>query len=176
LANLPPFRPGKVATVVIETPQGSASKLAYRPELGTFELSRVLPAGMAFPYDFGFIPSTLAADGDPIDVLVLMDSPVSPGCVVPSRLVGVIEANQTDPGGKPERNDRLIAVASCSGSHASTTSIKDLDGDLLDQIEAFFVDYNRLGGKVFKPLRRRGRRVAWRLAQSAHRLAVDGRR
>jgi inorganic pyrophosphatase len=173
LAGLAPFRAGRVATVVVETPRGSASKLAYRDDLGTFELERVLPAGMAFPFDFGFIPSTLAADGDPIDVLILIDAPLPPGCVVPTRLVGVIEASQTENDGTAERNDRLIGVAAGSGSHASTTSIKDLDDDHLGQIEAFFVDYNRLAGKDFRPLRRRGRRAAWRLAQAARKHAAD---
>ena len=76
--------------VVIETPKGSPNKLAFEPRYGTFVLKGVLPAGAVFPFDFGFVPSTRAEDGDPLDVLVLMDAPVFPGCIVPSRLVGVI--------------------------------------------------------------------------------------
>jgi inorganic pyrophosphatase len=76
--------------VVIETPKDSRNKYAFDSEDEVFVLKRVLPAGMAFPYDFGFVPSTLAEDGDPVDVLVLMDQPAFPGCVLKCRLVGVI--------------------------------------------------------------------------------------
>ncbi len=77
---------------------GSGNKLKYDPELGAFKLDRVLPAGMTFPFDFGFLPQTVAEDGDPLDVIVLLDSPAFPGCVVPARLIGNIEARQKDAG------------------------------------------------------------------------------
>ncbi len=77
--------------VIVETPRGSRNKLKYDEELGVFRLKKVLPTGMAFPHDFGFVPSTKAEDGDPVDVLVLMDESAYPGCVVESRLFGVIE-------------------------------------------------------------------------------------
>jgi len=109
LDRLEPFEDGCVL-VVIETPKGSPNKLAFEARFGTFVLKGVLPAGAVFPFDFGFVPSTRAEDGDPLDVLVLMDAPVFPGCVVPSRLVGVIEAERTEDG-KTERNDRVLAVA-----------------------------------------------------------------
>src|SRR5579884_1217798 len=72
--------------VVIETPKGSRNKYKFEPKLRSYALSNVLPEGMAFPYDFGFIPQTEADDGDPLDVLLLMDAPAFPGCVVESRL------------------------------------------------------------------------------------------
>ena len=78
--------------VVIETPRGARTKLAYDRERAAFVVKKVLPQGMSFPFDFGFIPSTAGDDGDPLDVLVLMDEPVPIGTVVPSRLIGVIEA------------------------------------------------------------------------------------
>lgn len=81
-------------TVIIETPKGSRNKFAFDPEERIFALRKVLPAGMSFPYDFGFVPSTLADDGDPLDVLVLMDEPAFPGCKLTCRLVGVIEGEQ----------------------------------------------------------------------------------
>jgi len=77
--------------VVIETPKGSRNKYAFDPEQKTFQLTKVLPAGMAFPYDFGFVPSTKAEDGDPTDVLVLMDEPAFPGCLLTCRVIGIIE-------------------------------------------------------------------------------------
>ena len=82
--------------VVIETPRGSRNKYRYDDDLGLFMLGGVLPAGAVFPFDFGFIPSTCGEDGDPLDVLVLLDDYAFAGCLVPSRLVGVIEASQTE--------------------------------------------------------------------------------
>jgi inorganic pyrophosphatase len=79
--RLPPFETGNAGlTVIIETPKGSRNKYAYDPKERIYGLRKVLPAGMAFPYDFGFVPSTIADDGDPLDVLVLMDEPAFPGC------------------------------------------------------------------------------------------------
>ena len=81
----------KVVQVIIETPKGSRNTYAFDCEQRIFELKKVLPAGMAFPYDFGFVPSTVAEDGDPTDVLVLMDEPAFPGCILRCRPVGIIE-------------------------------------------------------------------------------------
>src|SRR5947209_14248375 len=111
-SRLDPFvsQDKQLLRVVVETPKGSRNKFAFNPDEHTFELKKVLPAGMAFPYDFGFVPSTKGDDGDPIDVLVLMDEPAFPGCVLACRLIGVIEGEQEDGDGKV-RNDRVIAVA-----------------------------------------------------------------
>ena len=96
--------------VIIETPKGSRNKFKYDPDLRMFKLSKVLPEGMVFPYDFGFVPSTKGEDGDPVDVLVLMDEPTFPGCLLECRLVGVLEAEQEEEK-KKKQNPRLIAVA-----------------------------------------------------------------
>jgi inorganic pyrophosphatase len=80
----------QVLQVVIETPKGSRNKYAFDPEQKIFEPKKVLRTGMAFPYDFGFIPSTKADAGDPIDVLVLMDEPAFPGCLLKARVIGVM--------------------------------------------------------------------------------------
>ena len=134
LDRLAPFANDDSMLVVIETPKGSPNKLAYEPRYGTFLLKGVLPAGAVFPFDFGFVPSTRAEDGDPLDVLVLMDAPVFPGCVVPTRPIGVIEAEQTEEG-HTERNDRLLAVAANSATHRSIKALNDLSPDLIAQIE-----------------------------------------
>src|SRR5678809_1347778 len=139
LDRLTPFEDGCVM-VVIETPKSSPNKLAFEPRYGTFVLKGVLPAGAVFPFDFGFVPSTRADDGDPLDVLVLMDAPVFPGCIVPSRVIGVIEAEQTEDG-RTERNDRVLAVAANSAAHRSIREISDLSQDLLAQVEHFFKSY-----------------------------------
>jgi inorganic pyrophosphatase len=152
--------------VVIETPKGSPNKLAFEPRYGTFVLKGVLPAGAVFPFDFRFVPSTRAEDGDPLDVLVLMDAPVYPGCIVPSRLIGVIEAEQTEEG-ETERNDRLLAVAANSAAHRSIHQLNDLSQDLVAQIEHFFVSYNEMKGKRFEVKGRAGSKRARALVMAA---------
>src|SRR6202000_815799 len=111
--------------VIIETPKASRNKYGYDPDQGIFALSKVLPEGMVFPHDFGFLPQTRAGDGDPIDVLLLVDVPAFPGCLVPSRLIGVIEGEQLD-GKKKVRNDRLVAVAQLSRTYQDLKRVKDL--------------------------------------------------
>src|ERR1700681_2324713 len=123
---------------VIETPKGCRNKFDYDPDSGLFKLGGLLPEGMMFPFDFGFIPSTLGEDGDPLDVMVLMDEPAHVGCLLDVRIIGVIEAEQTQHG-KTEVNDRILAVALHSYSHEDKTSIHDLSDALLDQVEQFFV-------------------------------------
>jgi inorganic pyrophosphatase len=154
---------------VIETPQGSRNKLSYDPVEETFAVSSSLPAGMSFPFDFGFIPGTLAEDGDPLDVLVLMDAPAFPGCLVEIRLLGVLEAEQTERSGKRVRNDRVIAVAKGSTERGDLQDLTDLDPQLMIQIETFFATYNELAGKTFRPRARRGRKRAERLIRTARR-------
>jgi inorganic pyrophosphatase len=152
---------------VLETPQGSRHKLKYLPDDRTFEISSTLPAGMVMPFDFGFFPGTKAADGDPLDVLVIMDAPAFPGVVVAVRLLGVIEAEQSEGGGAPFRNDRLIAVAEGSTQRGDLRRLTDLDDGLLTQIETFFETYERLTGKSLRVIARRGERVARRLLDEA---------
>jgi inorganic pyrophosphatase len=152
--------------VVIETPKGSHNKYKFDETLGLFLLHDVLPEGMGFPYDFGFIPSTLGDDGDPLDVLLLMDQPAFCGCLVPARLIGVIEAQQTETDGTSERNDRLVAVPAKARDFSDCKSVKDLNRHRLDEIEQFFVTYNRLHGKKFKLLGLHGAGKAQTLAHA----------
>jgi inorganic pyrophosphatase len=151
---------------VIETPKGSRNKFNYDPKHGLFRLGGVLPAGASFPFDFGFVPATLGEDGDPLDVLVLMDEPAFAGCLVPARLIGVIEAEQTE-AGQTAQNDRLIAVAADSRYHRDVQSLEDLNPTLVAEIEHFFVSYNSIRGKEFKPSRRSG-------PERARQLVVEG--
>jgi inorganic pyrophosphatase len=140
---------------IIETPKGRRNKFDYDPESGLFALARVLPEGMMFPYDFGFIPSMLGEDGDPLDVLVLMDEPAHVGCLLQVRIIGVIEAEQTEDG-KTEINNRLLAVSVRSYSHEKISSLTELTPSLLIQLEEFFVSYNKLHGRKFKVTDRGG--------------------
>jgi inorganic pyrophosphatase len=153
--RLAPFDKEKKVQVIIETPKGSRNKYAWDHAQQIFALKKVLPEGMAFPHDFGFIPSTEGEDGDPIDVLVLMDQPVFTGCLVKTRLIGVIEGRQTEKG-KSERNDRLLAVAESSHTHSNINSINDLNRDLLKELEQFLVNYHLNDGAEFKVLARKG--------------------
>jgi inorganic pyrophosphatase len=146
---LPPFKSKNAdLTDIIETPKGSRNKYAYSPEEGIVELRKVLPAGMAFPYDFDFVPSTLAGDGDPLDVLVLMDEPAFPGCKLTCRMVGVIEGEQGAKK-KRERNDRIVAVESGNHSYAHLKRIDDLGKSFEREIEEFFVNYHHLTGTEY---------------------------
>jgi len=166
IAVLDPVDQDDAVEVVIETPRNSRNKFKFDPKLGLFELGSVLPAGSVFPYDFGFVPGTRAEDGDPIDVLLLMDSPAFPGCRVKARLIGVIEAEQTDKEGK-ERNDRLVAVALEAHDYRDLKSIKDICPNLLNELEQFFVSYNEVRGKRFKLLGHHGPKRAWKLLEKA---------
>lgn len=118
--KLKPLDKKGLVQVIIETPARSGNEFAYDPDQGIFALKKVLPAGMVFPYDFGFLPQTIAPDGDPIDVLLLMDEPAFPGCSVEARLIGVIEGEQLD-GKERIRNDRLVAVA--EANHCTQISV-----------------------------------------------------
>ncbi len=161
---------------VIEASQGTRHKLKYTPEWNAFVLSGVLPVGLAFPYDFGFLPSTLGDDGDPLDVLVLADEAMPPGAVVPCRVVGVIEAEQHDRDAKePKRNDRLLAVALKSHRHGDCRRLKDLPTNVLDEIEQFFVAFNASKGGSFRPLARRGVDAATRLVEQGEQRFARGR-
>jgi len=155
--------------VVIEAVQGSRNKLKYEPRRRTLQLHHVLPLGVSFPYDFGFLPGTLGADGDPLDALVLMDESVPPGVVVPCRLVGVIKAEQTGKKGKTRRNDRFLLVASGSHRFRHCKELEDIAADVLDEIERFFEFYNRQKGVDFHPLGREGVRKAEALIQAGQR-------
>src|SRR3984885_7661843 len=168
--KLKPTTKDDLLQVVIETPAGSRNKFAFDPDQGVFALKKVLPAGMTFPYDFGFLPQTLAPDGDPIDVLLLMDEPAYPGCLVASRLIGVIEGEQID-GKMKIRNDRLVAVANANHMYANVRKLKDLPSKWLDEVQYFFVNYHGLEGKKYKLLGCKGKEVAFRLIKEAQKAA-----
>jgi inorganic pyrophosphatase len=136
---------------IIETPKGCRNKFDYDPDSNLFKLGGLLPEGMMFPFDFGFIPSTLG-DGDPLDVLVLMDAPAHVGCFIEVRLVGVISPEQIEDGDK-ETNDRLLGVAVHSYNHEDITTIDEISKTLLSQIEEFFVSYNKQRGGPKKAIK-----------------------
>jgi inorganic pyrophosphatase len=152
--------------VIIETPRGSRNKYKYNQETGRMKFSKVLPEGMMFPYDFGFIPDTKAEDGDPLDVLVLSDEPMFPGCELECRIVGVLRAKQRE-NGKEYRNDRLIAVAAGSVLYAGVNQLSDLEPALLKQIEQFFTNYQKVRNIEFEVIERSGSRAALALLRES---------
>ena len=151
--------------VVIETPKGSRNKFAFNADEHFFELKKVLPAGMAFPYDFGFVPSTEADDGDPIDVLVLMDEPAFAGCVLKCRVIGVIEGEQFDKKSK-ERNDRIVAIEKDAHSWSDIKTIDDLGKEFTHELEEFFVNYHKLSGEQYRVLGVKGPEQARKLVKN----------
>jgi inorganic pyrophosphatase len=125
---------------------------------------------MAFPYDFGFVPSTLAGDGDPLDALVLLDEPAFPGCKLTCRIVGVIEGEQ-DGKKERERNDRIVAVESGNHSFSHVKRIDDLGKPFEGGIEEFFVNYPHLVGKEYRILALKGPAAASRCVKQAMKAA-----
>ena len=151
--------------VIIDTPRGSRNKYKWDVKLKGLKLSHVLTAGAVFPFDYGFIPGTHGADGDALDVLVLTDEPLFPGCLVSARVIGVIEAEQTQDG-KTFRNDRLLAVATVSRLYAEVRDLGDLPPTLVDEVEQFFINYNVVRDRVFKPIARGRSEKALKLVKS----------
>ncbi len=132
--------------IIIETPKGSSEKYKYDEALRLFRLHKTLPAGLVFPFDFGFIPGTQGDDGDPLDVLVISEFRAFPGCIMDCRLVGCIEAEQLHEGAKL-RNDRFLAVPEQSRVFENAISIEDIPSTLITEIESFFINYMHGEGK-----------------------------
>ena len=154
--------------VIVDTPAGSPIKFKYDIENRCYKASYLFAPGTVFPFDFGSVPSTLAEDGDPLDALVLMEKPSFTGCLVPVRLLGVLEAEQTQDG-KTFRNDRLIGVAEVSREYEGLSTLKDVPSRLLKDLESFFVFYNASRGRIFKVLGRFGPDRALRLVSAGER-------
>jgi inorganic pyrophosphatase len=163
---MPVLEEDNLVQVIVETPAGCRNKFAFDPEQGIFALRKVLPAGMSFPYDFGFLPQTVAEDGDPLDVLLLMDQPAYPGIAVRARLIGVIEGEQSE-GKKRVRNDRLVAVAEANHQYAKVRRLKDLPRQWIKELEDFFANYNKLEGRTYRLPGCKGPGAAFRLLKRA---------
>lgn len=151
---------------IIDTPRGSRNKFKFDEELGCFTLSRILPAGHVFPWDFGSVPGTRAEDGDALDVLVLLDAPAFTGCLVNVRLIGALAARQSADG-KTIRNDRLVAVPETPVNKPTVHQLADLQEKQVDEIEHFFASYNAAQGRRFEPLDRLGPKAAETLLDEA---------
>ena len=156
----PPFIEGSTnINAIIETPKGSRNKYVFDENTHFFKLKKALPAGMVFPFDFGFIPSTIAEDGDPMDILVLTDAATYPGCLVECQLLGVIKVEQKT-SGKLVRNDRVIAVQLDSRLYSSVNHLDELPEGLVKEIVNFFASYKQVSDEMFNYLGNDGPKVA----------------
>lgn len=163
----------ELLNAIVETPKGSRNKFDFDEKRGLIVLGGVLPAGAVFPFDFGFIPGTLGEDGDPLDVVVLTDegAVAVPGCLVSVRLLGGIEAEQTEgEGEKPQRNDRLIGVMANSRQYQELRALDEVPGEIVADIEHFFRSYNQAKGKEFRSMNRCGPERARTLVEAGIRL------
>jgi inorganic pyrophosphatase len=154
--------------VIIETPRGSKIKFKFEPASGLFEISKFLPKGFVFPFEFGFVPTTVAEDGDPLDAIVLMDEPAHVGCLLNVRLIGVLELVQTEDG-KESPDPRLVGIPVQSSDYAEIRSLSDLNEDLRTQMSEFLELYNKNSSKRDKVTGFGDRRRAVELVEAATR-------
>jgi inorganic pyrophosphatase len=159
LINLPPFTEDGDVYVVVETPRGSRAKFAYDPKVETFTLSKSLLTGLTYPHDWGFVPSTKADDGDPIDIMVIHDAATFPGIVLPCRVIGVLQLVQKRKG-KAERNDRLFAVPQRSHSEQGLQDARDLSKPIQQEFEKFFIATDELEDKKLEIIGWKGPKAA----------------
>lgn len=135
-------KPG-LLNVLIEIPAGSKNKYEFDKDLNAFALDRVLYASVHYPYDYGFVPNTLADDGDPLDGMVLMDQPTFPGCVIAARPIGMLE--MIDGG---DRDEKILCVPDQDPRYSQVSSLDDIAQHRLDEIAEFFRTYKNLEKKV----------------------------
>jgi inorganic pyrophosphatase len=137
--------------VIVETPKGSQFKYKYDPKKEWFTVHKALPVGLIFPYDFGFIPGTKGDDGDPLDVLIMSEFSFIQGSMLECKVIGSMKAEQTD---KEEtiRNDRIFVYPDLKGFYPVYNSMEDIQKEKLKEIESFFIYYNSIQDKNFKPL------------------------
>lgn len=156
--------------VVIETPKGSVQKYDYDPKSHFFKLRKILPSGMMFPYDFGFVPDTKGDDGDPLDIIMISEFASFPGCLISCRIIGGFKAEQSEKSGKKKmiRNDRFFAIPRCSQMFKELHSIEDLPAEIVQQLEQFFIDYNKIEGKEFHVLEKLDAQKAKKMISNNH--------
>jgi len=167
--TLSAFGPDNSVHVVVESPRGSTVKLKYDANLNAFTLSRPLVEGLAYPFDWGFVPSTRAADGDPLDAMIIWDRATYPGVVIPCRLIGLlaVEQNSKRRPGTRERNDRVIAVPSKAPKYNTLKEVRDVESRVRDELEAFFAASVAFEGKDLKILQWAGAAAAYDLVKAS---------
>ena len=173
--NLPPFTEDGDTLVVVETPRGSRAKFAYEATVDTFVLSKSLLTGLTYPYDWGFVPSTKADDGDPLDIMVIHDAATFPGIVLTCRIIGVLQIEQKSKG-RAERNDRLFAVPRRSHSEQGLRDVRDLSKSIKQEFEKFFIATDELEDKKLEIIGWKGPKIAIKaIKDSAKAFSKNGR-
>ena len=174
LNELPPFIRGDIFRVVVESPRGASAKLKFDPACGAMTLSRPLPLGLTYPHDWGFIPGTRMADGDPLDAMLMWDSATYPGVVIPCRALGIVKVDQRKLGTTSrERNDRVVAMPLKAPRFDDVRTPRDLSARIKRELEQFFVEVTALEGKDVRILGWAGPEAAIRLIK---RSLVDDER
>lgn len=174
IANLPAFHErSQFVNIVVDTPKGTPYKLKYEEETGIFRLHKALPLGSVFPSNFGFVPSSLGGDGDALDALIINDYVKPTGAVVLGQLISVLEATQSQ-NNLTQRNDRLIAFPIGLVSRKPMQPVVEFSPTLKKAIVDFFVKYNELQGRTFRPIRYAGPGQANRIVRGN--LSPKGRK
>lgn len=166
LARLPLRTAGGAMQAVVETPRGSRVKFAYDGQSGLFLAKKLLALGQVFPYPFGFLPSTRAEDGDPLDVMILTEADLPTATLVRIRLIGAIALEQNEDG-RSVRNDRLLAVPVMDGDDDPVASLSALGGERRRELEAFFRHYQEVEGKAVRVIGSRDEAAAEELVRAA---------
>jgi inorganic pyrophosphatase len=169
LANLPTYSEDDSVHAVVEAPKGCLLKLKYNMKLGTFTVSRALPLGLSYPFDWGFIPSTKGPDGDPVDALILHAGSTYPGVVLSCRLIGVVEMDEDDEQGQRQRNDRLIVRPGWPDQLGEFQQASELPVRLRDEVEQFFLSTTFFSAKNAKVLGWKGPNEASAMVEAGHR-------
>jgi inorganic pyrophosphatase len=173
LLHLPPHDDEGNLQVIIECPRGSRAKFDYDPAAQVFRFGRPLTLGVAYPYDWGFVPSTRAEDGDPLDAMVYHDMATHPGVVIPSKPIGVVRLTDKDPGSKWQRNDRLIAVPADERRWTDATA---LEKQVRRELEQFFVVVTMMTGKKVRVQGWEGPKAAKALVSQASKSYERGKK
>ena len=150
LESIPAFADGDTFHVVIESPRGSGLKLKYNPKFEAMGISRPLPAGLTFPFDWGFVPSSCGPDGDPVDAFVVWDVASFPGVVVVCRALGVLNVDQNKENFDRSvriRNDRIIAVPIEGRRERDLRTLDDIPQRVRDEWVQFAITASALDGK-----------------------------
>ena len=160
----------KPIDVIIETPKGSRQKYHYDEKSGIISLKKILPQGMVFPFDFGFLPGTKGEDGDPLDILVISELTSFPGCQQACRLIGGLKAKQSEEksDAKKIRNDRFFAISVLSEVYGHIETLNDLPGKIVSETEQFFIQHNKIEGKKFEITGRMKPKDAFKLINKSY--------
>jgi len=142
LSQISPQPEAGLVNILIEIAGGSRNKYEFDKDLNTFALDRVLYSAVHYPYDYGFIPNTLADDGDPLDGMVIMDEPTFPSCLITARPIGMLE--MIDDG---DRDEKLLCVPDEDPRFNGVKSLQEIASHRLDEISEFFATYKRLEKK-----------------------------